>query len=114
MFLEPQQPGDRFAVSDADTMLHFLAPNAKRPEQVAILTRERCSFCAQAKKMPSEAAIDYAEIALPHAIRSKALGAIANAETVPQVLVDGRWIGGSEALQRFLSERSKGNPANPG
>jgi len=64
--------------------------------------------------MPSEAAIDYAEIALPHAIRSKALGAIANAETVPQVLVDGRWIGGSEALQRFLSERSKGNPANPG
>ena len=49
MFLEPQQPGDRFAVSDADTMLHFLAPNAKRPEQVAILTRERCSFFAWAQ-----------------------------------------------------------------
>jgi glutaredoxin len=91
MFLEPQQPGDPFAVSDADTMLHFLAPNAKLPEQLAILTRERCSFCAQAKKMLSEAAIDDAEIALPQTIRSNALGAIANAETVPQLLVDGRW-----------------------
>jgi len=64
--------------------------------------------------MLSEAAIDDAEIALPDAIRSKAPGAIANVETVPQVLVDGRWIGGSQALQGFLSERSKGNPANPG
>jgi len=65
--------------------------NAKLPEQLAILTRERCSFCAQAKKMLSEAAIDDAEIALPQTIRSNALGAIANAETVPQLLVDGRW-----------------------
>ena len=105
MFLEPQKPGDPFEVSDADTMLHYLAPNAKLPEQVAILTREGCSFCAQAKKMLSEAGIDYAEIALPHTIRSKALGAIAKAETVPQVFVDGKLIGGSQALQQFLSAR---------
>ena len=105
MFLEPQKPGDPFEVSDADTMLHYLAPNAKLPEQVAILTREGCSFCAQAKKMLSEAGIDYAEIPLPHTIRSKALGAIAKAETVPQVFVDGKLIGGSQALQQFLSAR---------
>ena len=114
MFLEPQKPGDPFEVSDADTMLHYLAPNAKLPEQVAILTREGCSFCAQAKKMLSEAGIDYAEVPLPHTIRSKALGAIAKAETVPQVFVDGKLIGGSEALQNFLSTRGTGNPANPG
>ena len=105
MFLEPQKPGDPFEVSDADTMLHYLAPNAKLPEQVAILTREGCSFCAQAKKMLSEAGIDYAEVPLPHTIRSKALGAIAKAETVPQVFVDGKLIGGSQALQQFLSAR---------
>jgi len=110
MFLEPQKPGDPFEVSDADTMLRYLDPDPKLPEQVAILTREGCSFCAQAKKMLSEAGIDYAEIALPHTIRSKALGAIARAQTVPQVFVDGELIGGSEALQKFLAERDRRDP----
>ena len=114
MFLEPQKPGDPFEVSDADTMLRYLAPNANVPEPIAILTREGCSFCAQAKKMLSEAGYDYAEIPLPHTIRSKALGAIANAQTVPQVFVGGRLIGGSEELARFLQERGRRNPANVG
>ena len=61
----------------------------------------------------SGAGIDYAEIPLPHTIRSKALGAIAKAQTVPQVFVNGELIGGSEELQKFLSERSRRNPANP-
>src|SRR6476661_3507449 len=39
MFIEPLQPGDPFEVSDADTMLAYVAPNAKKPDQVAILTR---------------------------------------------------------------------------
>jgi glutaredoxin-like protein len=114
MFLEPQKPGDPFEVSDADTMLRYLDPNAKLPEQIAILTREGCSFCAQAKKMLSEAGRDYVEIPLPHTIRSKALGAIARAQTVPQVFVDGRLIGGSEELQKFLSANGTRNPANRG
>ena len=41
MFLEPQKPGVPFEVSDADTMLRYLAPDAT-PEQVAILTRKGC------------------------------------------------------------------------
>jgi len=114
MFLEPQKPGDPFEVSDADTMLRYVAPNAKVPEPVAILTREGCSFCAQAKKMLSEAGYDYAEIPLPHTIRSKALGAIAKAQTVPQVFVGGRLIGGSEELARFLQEQGRRNPVNAG
>ena len=114
MFVEPQKPGDPFEVSDADTMLHYLDPNAKLPEQVAILTREGCPFCLQAKKMLREAGYDFAEVPLPHTIRSKALGAIARAQTVPQVFVDGRLIGGSEELQKFLSERGRRYPANPG
>src|SRR3954468_15343290 len=112
MFLEPQKPGDPFEVSDADTMLRYVAPDATIPEPVAILTREGCSFCAQARKMLNEAGVDYAETPLPHTIRSKALGAIAKAQTVPQVFVDGRLIGGSEEVQKFLSQRSTRNPAN--
>ena len=114
MFLEPNKPGDPFEVSDADTMLRYLDPQAKVPEPIAILTREGCWFCAQAKKMLSEAGYDYAEIPLPHTIRSKALGAIAKAQTVPQVFVGGRLIGGSEELAKFLAGERRSNPANAG
>jgi len=108
MFVEPQKPGDPFEVSDADTMLRYLDPSAKVPVPVAILTREGCSFCAEAKKMLSEAGYDFAEIPLPHTIRSKALGAIAGVQTVPQVFIGGKMIGGSRELEAFLrtSQRS--------
>ena len=106
MFLEPQKPGEPFEVSDADTMLRYLDPAAKLPDQVAILTREGCGFCAKAKQMLKEAGYDFAELPLPHTIRSRALGAIAQAQTVPQVFVNGKLIGGSVELQAFLKERA--------
>ncbi len=102
MFIEPQKPGDPFEVSDADTMLGYIDPKAKLPPRVAILTREGCPFCAKAKSMLSKAGYDYAEVPLGSTIRSKALGAIANAGTVPQVFIDGRLIGDSEALETYL------------
>ena len=57
--------------------------------------------------MLNEAGLDYAEIPLPHTLRSKALGAIAKAQTVPQVFVNGRLIGGSEPLAEYLAERAQ-------
>jgi glutaredoxin-like protein len=105
MFVEPQEPGDPFEVSDADTMLDFIDPKAKRPDQVAILTREGCSFCAGAKAKLGDAGIEYVEVPLPHAIRTKALGAIARAQTVPQVFVNGELIGGSAELDAWLRAR---------
>src|SRR5262245_28681940 len=51
MFIEPNKPGDPFEVSDADTMLHYVNPKAKTPDQVAIFTREGCGFCAKAKQL---------------------------------------------------------------
>ncbi len=102
MFVEPHKPGDPFEVSDADTMLNYINPKAQKPDQVAILTREGCSFCAKAKRMLEDAGIDYAEIPLPHTIRTKAVGAIAGATAVPQVFVNGRLIGGSAELEAYL------------
>ncbi len=101
-FIEPQEPGDPFKVSDADTMLAYINPQAKGPDQVAILTRDGCSFCAKAKLALTEAGYDYAEVPLPHTTRSRAVGAIAGAGTVPQVFVNGRLIGGTEELDRWL------------
>ena len=101
MFVEPQKPGDPFEVSDADTMLAYVAPKAKKPDQVAILTREGCSFCAKAKALLTELGYDYAEIALDHKVRTRVVGAIAGAQTVPQVFINGTKIGGWEDLERW-------------
>ena len=101
-FIEPQEPGDPFKVSDADTMLAYINPSAKKPDQVAILTREGCSFCAKAKRALREAGYDYVELPLPHTIRSRAVGAIAGSGTVPQVFINGRLIGGAEDLDAYL------------
>ncbi|HXT02692.1 MAG TPA: glutathione peroxidase [Casimicrobiaceae bacterium] len=102
MFVEPRGPGDPFEVSDADTMLNYLDPHARKPDQVAILTREGCSYCANAKRRLADAGYDYVEIPLKHTIRTKAVGAIAGAQTVPQVFINGRLIGGTNELEAFL------------
>jgi glutaredoxin-like protein len=101
MFIEPEKPGDPFEVSDADTMLAYINPKAKKPDQVAILTREGCSFCAKAKALLGELGYDYVEVPLDHKVRSRVVGAIANAQTVPQVFINGERIGGLEELQRW-------------
>jgi glutaredoxin-like protein len=105
MFIEPQKPGDPFEVSDADTMLNYINPKAKKPDQIALLTREGCSFCARAKAMLSERGLDYAEVPLANKVRGQVLGAITGtATTVPQVFVNGKLIGGSEELERYLKK----------
>jgi glutaredoxin-like protein len=104
MFIEPLKAGDPFEVSDADTMLAYLNPKAKKPDQVAILTREGCSFCAKAKALLTEMGYDYAEIALDHKVRTRVVGAIAGAQTVPQVFINGARIGGWEALQQLAKK----------
>ena len=75
-------------------------------KHTAILTREGCPFCIKAKHMLKDAGLDFVEVPLPHTVRSKALGAIAKAQTVPQVFVGGRLIGGSDALASWLAQRA--------
>jgi glutaredoxin-like protein len=101
MFVEPQKPGDPFEVSDADTMLAFVAPQAKKPDQVAILTREGCGYCVRAKKLLKNLGYDYAEVSLGHANRSRIVGAITGAGTVPQVFINGKRIGGLDELEKW-------------
>jgi glutathione-dependent peroxiredoxin len=101
MFIEPQKPGDPFEVSDADTMLKYINPKAKLPDQVAIFTRDGCQYCARAKALLTERGYDYAEIPLPHTTRSKIVGAVAGAKTVPQVFINGEHIGGLDELEAW-------------
>jgi glutaredoxin-like protein len=106
MFIEPEKPGDPFEVSDADTMLAWINPQAKKPDQVVVFTREGCSFCAQAKADLKAAGYDYVEVPLAHQVRSKVVGALSGEGTVPQVFVNGVRIGGAEAVRAWLAGRA--------
>ena len=104
MFVEPNKPGDPFEVSDADTLLGYINPKAKKPDQVAILTREGCQWCAKAKAKLTELGYDYAEVPLEHKTRSRVVGAISGEQTVPQVFINGKRIGGWEELERWAQK----------
>jgi glutaredoxin len=51
----------------------------------------------------AEKGYHYAEINLPHTERSRVLGAIVGAKTVPQVFINGQHIGGWEELEKWAS-----------
>ncbi len=107
MFIEPDKEGDPFEVSDADTMLRHIAPNAKPPESVTVFTKPGCPYCAQAKAMLQEAGLAYEEITLGRGITTCTLQAVAGASTAPQVFIGGRKVGGSEQLRDWLVSAGK-------
>ena len=106
-FIEPEVPGDPFEVSDADTMLAYLNPRAQAPESVSIFTKPGCPFCAGAKELLKEKGMAYEEIVLGKDASLASLRAITGRETVPQVFIGGRHIGGSEELALYLEERDE-------
>ncbi|CAG2145633.1 glutathione peroxidase [Cupriavidus numazuensis] len=104
MFIEPDEPGDPFKVSDADTMLNHIAPDAKRPDQVVVFSKVGCSFCAKAKQQLSDAGYEYIEVPLDNKVRGKVLGAVSGEMTAPQVFINGKLIGGAAALDQYLGQ----------
>jgi glutaredoxin-like protein len=102
MFVEPNEPGDPFEVSDADTMLEYINPRARKPQSISIITKPGCPFCAAAKEKLVEHGKEYEEIVLGHDATIRSVRAITGKETVPQVFIDGEYIGGSEALEAYL------------
>lgn len=102
MFVEPEEPGDPFKVSDADTMLNYINPEVAKPKTVSLFTKVGCPFCASAKEMLKQHDLDYEEVVLGRDVNTRSLRAITGATTVPQVFIDGHLIGGSEALAAYL------------
>ncbi len=103
MFIEPDLPGDPFEVSDADTMLAFLNPEAVQTSQVSLFTKPGCPHCARAKALLEQHGLTYEELTLGDAISISAMRAIANADTVPQVFIDGQHIGGADDLTAYFA-----------
>jgi glutaredoxin-like protein len=105
MFVEPAEPGDPFQVSDADTMLEYVAPGTRAPLDVAVLTRPGCPHCSRAKVLLREHGMDFDELELLKNYPHRALRALSGGDTYPQVFINGHHIGGADELEEWLQER---------
>lgn len=103
MFIEPDKPGAPFEVSDADTMLNGLAPDARVPPRLTLVTKPGCSHCPRARRALKARGLHFEEVALGHGGPTlSTLAAVTGRTTTPQVFIEGEHIGGADELQRWL------------
>lgn len=99
MFIEPEKDGDPFEVSDADTMLNYIDPTAKAPDQVVVFSKPGCPFCIEAKSLLQDKGYNPIEIPLENKVRGRVIGAVSGQGTAPQIFINGQLIGGLDALK---------------
>ncbi len=100
-FIEPEVEGDPFLVSDADTMLRHLDPEAKTPHDILMFSKPGCGFCTKAKKLLDERGWKYDEVqASPRRLR-----AVSQKATTPQIFIDGQYVGGCDELEAYLAKQ---------
>ncbi|MBI2095103.1 MAG: glutaredoxin 3 [Candidatus Omnitrophica bacterium] len=74
--------------------------------EVLIYTASYCPYCAAAKKLLQSKKIAYREIDVSDddAMRAKLVDRTGGRETVPQIFVDGKPIGGYDDLVKMVSK----------
>ncbi len=102
MFIESEQAGDPFDVSDADTMLAHLAPTAAKPLDVTVFSRKGCPHCVRAKQALEAADIAYEELVLNQDFTDRTLRAVTGRTSYPQIFINGAQIGGADDLATWL------------
>ncbi len=103
MFIEEDVPGDPFEVSDADTMLNYIAPDHKLQESITVFSKPGCPFCSKAKALLTEKGLAFEEVVLGKDATTVSLRAVSNQSTVPQIFIGGQHIGGSEELEKHFA-----------
>ncbi|MDX2505197.1 MAG: glutathione peroxidase [Gammaproteobacteria bacterium] len=103
MFIEPEVEGDPFGVSDADTVLKHINPEARALPTVTIITRKGCPHCTRAKELLNARGLPFEEVELNQSITSRSLTAFSGAHTTPQIFMDGKLIGGADDLQAYFN-----------
>jgi glutaredoxin-like protein len=105
MFIEPEEPGDPFKVSDADTMLAYINPKASAPPRITFFSKPGCQHCARARKMLNAKGLAFEEIELGrHGVSFSSLQAVSGRGTTPQVYIDGQHVGGADELALWLAK----------
>ena len=106
-FIEPEKDGDPFEVSDADTMLAYIAPREKAPEPAVIFSKPGCPHCARAREILERNAVVYEEIVLGKGVTLSTVRAVSGRGTTPQVFIGGRHIGGADDLEAHFAPKDK-------
>jgi glutaredoxin-like protein len=99
MFIEPEKEGDPFEVSDADTMLHYINPEARVPEPVVMFSKPGCPHCARAKATLKANGVPFTDISQDQKINTSVLRAVSGEMTWPQVFMGGKLIGDADAVE---------------
>ena len=106
IFIEPEKEGDPFEVSDAETMLRHIAPEAQIPEPAVIFSKPGCPHCARAKATLTANGITYTEIVQDQRINSSVVRAVSGQSSWPQVFIGGKLIGSADAVDAYFGAAS--------
>ena len=106
-FIEPEKEGDPFEVSDADTMLGYLAPREKAPEPAVIFSKPGCPHCARARDVLDRNGVVYEEVELGKGITFSTIRAVSGRGTAPQVFIGGKLIGGADDVEAYFAGNQK-------
>jgi glutaredoxin-like protein len=104
MFIEPEKEGDPFEVSDADTMLAYINPNAKAEEAVVVFSKVGCPHCARAKSILKEKGLPFTDVVVEKNVPTRVIRGVSGEMTVPQVFIGGKRIGGADALAAYFQK----------
>jgi glutaredoxin-like protein len=107
MFIEPEKEGDPFEVSDADTMLNFIAPREKAPEPAVVFARDGCPHCARAKDILKRNGVVFEEVKLGKDVTFSTVRAVSGRGTVPQVFIGGKHIGGADDVEAYFNTQQR-------
>jgi glutathione-dependent peroxiredoxin len=107
MFIEPEKEGDPFEVSDADTMLKYVAPRVQAPEPAVIFAREGCPHCARAKRILKDNGVVFEEVTLGKETTFSTVRAVSGRGTVPQVFIGGKHIGGADEVEKHFAGKQR-------
>lgn len=74
------------------------------PPQITIYTTSYCGYCRAAKELLSSRGLAFKEIDVTddEAMRQKLVGMAGGRETVPQIFIDGKSIGGYQELVELV------------
>lgn len=108
MFIEPEVEGDPFEVSDADTMLNYVAGEGHAPPSIVVFTKPGCEYCVRAKRSLAEAGYEYDEIESTQSMRL----AVAGHTSTPQVFIDGVHVGGATELEAWVESSRPDSPSH--
>ena len=73
--------------------------------KAVVWSKYHCPFCDQAKALLTQKGITFEERKIGDGFsREDLLEAVPNARTVPQIFLHGKYIGGSDALEKYFEE----------